>query len=156
MTDHICDATLPRHIYLTSLRLQIQADKGLHPFGITLEQLRPLKVLSEAGGAVGQRQLSEMADKTPANMTRILDRLAAKGLVERQPDPADRRAFTVVLTPDGKEMVAKAESLFSAYLEKVLTGISEQEKKVCRTVLERITTNLADLAAEESRSDEKE
>jgi len=148
MTNPTCHESLPRQIYLTSLQLQIHADKGLQPFGITLEQLRPLKLLSAAGGAVGQRQLSEMANKTPANMTRILDRLAAKGLVERQPDPEDRRAFTVVLTTDGKDMVSKAESLFSAYLQQVLTGISEQEEKVCRTVLDTIMMNLAGLEKE--------
>jgi len=141
---------LPRLIYLTSLRLQIHTDKALQPFGITLEQLRPLKILRHGGGAIGQRQLCELAEKTPANMTRILDRLASKGLVERRPDPEDRRAFTVVLTKDGKKLIQQVENLFAAFLKQVLAGISKKEEKACREVLEKITVNLARITTEET------
>lgn len=140
---------LPRLIYLTSLRIQIHADKLLQPLGITLEQLHPLKILSRGGGAVGQRQMCALAGKTPANMTRILDRLASKGFIERRPDPGDRRAFTIVLTAAGRELVEKAMTLFTSYLDQVLAGINERDEAVCRRVLLRIAENLAGLAPED-------
>lgn len=142
---------LPRQIYLTAQRLQIHADKALQPFSITLEQLRPLKILHHSGGAIAQRRLCELAEKTPANMTRILDRLVAKDLVERKPNPDDRRAFTVVMTKNGKELIRKVEDLFTAFLHQVLAGISEKDETACRKVLDQITRNLADMIPENAK-----
>ena len=149
------DDSLPRLIYLTSLRLQIHADRMLLPFGITLEQLHPLKILSHGGGAVSQRQMCAISGKTPANMTRILDRLANKGLVERRPDPDDRRAFTVVLTSAGEKMIAQVVTMFTGYLDQVLDGIAEAEEAACRRVLQRIAQNLAGLAPDDLQKDEQ-
>lgn len=146
---------LPRLIYLTSLRIQIHADKLLQPLGITLEQLHPLKILSHGGGAIGQRQMCALAGKTPANMTRILDRLATKGFIERRPDPEDRRAFTIILTAAGRELVEKAVGLVTGYREQVLAGIDEQDEAICRRVLQRIAENLAGLAPEDMQNVEQ-
>jgi len=148
MKESPTDNALPRLIYQTSLRLQLHADKVLQSFGITLEQLQPLKLLSQKGGAIGQRQLCVLAGKTPANMTRILDRLAVKSLVQRQPDPDDRRAVKVVLTLEGEKLLDLAVNLFAGYLDKVMAGVSAQDETVCRRVLEKITLNLAELEPE--------
>jgi len=149
------DDTLLRQIYQTAIRLQLHADKALQPFAITLEQLHPLKILSRGGGAIGQRQLCALTGKTPANMTRILDRLANKGFIERRPDPEDRRAFTIVLTPAGEELVEQAIGLVTGYREQVLAGIDEQDETVCRRVLRRISGNLDGLASEEIQKDDQ-
>ena len=149
------DDVLPRLVYLTSLRMQFHADKLLLPLGITLEQLHPLKILSHGGGAIGQRQMCALAGKTPANMTRILDRLANKGFIERRPDPEDRRAFTIVLTSTGEELVKQAVGLVTSYREQVLTGINEQDAAVCQRVLQRIAENLAGLAPEGIQKDDQ-
>ena len=92
-----CDNPLPRLIYLTSLQLQGHADNVLRPYDLTLEQLHPLKIILQEGGVVSQRSLCDLAAKTPANMTRILDRLMAKGFIERKPYPNDRRAYIIHL-----------------------------------------------------------
>lgn len=139
------DDVLPRLIYLTSLQIQIHADRVLQPLGITLEQLHPLKILNSGGGAIGQRQMCALAGKTPANMTRILDRLANKGFIERRPDPEDRRAFTIILTAAGRELAEQAVDLVTGYREQVLTGINDHDEAVCRRVLQRIAENLAAL-----------
>ena len=51
---------------------------------------------------------------TSGTMTNRVDRLAARGLVERSPDPADRRGVIVRLTPDGK---ATVDGAFAALLD---------------------------------------
>ncbi|MHB8790453.1 MAG: MarR family winged helix-turn-helix transcriptional regulator [Desulfobulbaceae bacterium] len=149
------DDVLPRLIYLTSLRLQIHADKVLQPLGITLEQLHPLKILERGGGAIGQRQMCELSGKTPANMTRILDRLANKGFIERQPDPGDRRAFNIVLTAAGEKLVVQAVNSFTGYLDQVLSGVDEPDEAVCRRVLQQIALNLDGLAPEDTQRDDR-
>jgi len=136
---------LPRLVYLTSLALQQHADRLLAPCGITLEQFHPLKLLMLAGGEIPQRQLAEQSGKSAANLTRILDRLVKKGLVRRIPDPGDRRAFVVELTPAGRDLVDEVIRLFDGYLDRVMAGISPAEEEVCRRVLHRLTANLAGL-----------
>lgn len=147
---------LPRLIYLTAIRLQFHADKVLQPFGITLEQLHPLKILKHGGGAIGQRQMCSLTGKTPANMTRILDRLVNKNLIERKPNPGDRRAFNIVLTSAGEKLVDQAVDHIDSYREQVMTGIADQDEAVCRRVLQRIAENLAGLAPEEIQRDDQD
>ncbi len=141
----ICDSNpLPRLIYLTSIELQAHADEVLRPYELTLEQFHPLKIILLEGGAVGQSSLCGLASKTPANMTRILDRLAAKDFIERRPDPLDRRAFIVHLTPEGERLVNEVAELFAGYLNKiVMNGISSKDEECCRRVLKRINDNLS-------------
>ncbi len=136
---------LPRLVYLTSLALQQHADRLLAGWGITLEQFHPLKLLMLGGGEMGQRFLAEQCGKSAANMTRILDRLARKELVCRRPDPEDRRAVVVELTPAGRDLVDGVVRLFDSYLNRVMAGISPAEEEVCRRVLHRLTGNLAAL-----------
>ncbi|VAW35796.1 hypothetical protein MNBD_DELTA03-113 [hydrothermal vent metagenome] len=140
----ICDSNpLPRLIYLTSIVLQAHADEVLRPYELTLEQFHPLKIILLEGGAVGQSNLCGLASKTPANMTRILDRLAAKNFIERRPDPLDRRAFIIHLTEDGEKLVNEVAGLFAGYLNKiVMNDISSEDEECCRRVLKRIIDNL--------------
>ncbi len=137
-----CDNSLPRLIYLTSLELQGHADVVLKPYDLTLEQFHPMKIILLEGGAVGQRDLCDLAGKTPANMTRILDRLAAKDFIERRTDSKDRRAFIVHITASGEKLVNTVADLLASYLDNILNGISSQHIKICRGVLEHIDKNL--------------
>jgi DNA-binding MarR family transcriptional regulator len=93
--------------------------------------------------------MCELSGKTPANMTRILDRLANKGFIERRPDPGDRRAFTIVLTAAGEKLVDQAVNSFTGYLDQVLSGVDEPDEVVCRRVLQQIARNLDGLAPED-------
>ena len=66
---------------------------------------------------------------TSGTMTNRVDRLTARGLVERHPDPEDRRGVIVRLTPDGLRTV---DGAFEALLEAealLLTGLSERDQK---------------------------
>ncbi|NOX25593.1 MAG: MarR family transcriptional regulator [Deltaproteobacteria bacterium] len=137
-----CNNPLPRLIYLTSLQLQGHADNALRPHGLTLEQFHPLKIILLEGGTVKQRSLCGLAAKTPANMTRILDRLTAKGFIKREPDPNDRRAYIIHLTPTGKKRVNEVAELLASYLNKIMNNISGKDERCCRQVLEQISNNL--------------
>jgi len=143
-----CHTTpLPRLIYQTSLGLQGHADLLLKPFDLTLEQFHSLKTVMLEGGAVGQRHLCNLVAKTPANMTRILDRLALKKFIKRQPDAQDRRAFIIKITQPGEEIVNEVSGIFDDYLKQILGGISADNQEVCRKVLGQINHNLALITA---------
>jgi DNA-binding MarR family transcriptional regulator len=80
--------------------------------GITHLMFEVLLILGRAGepglsmGAIAQEQVL-----TTGGVTRLIDRMAAAGLVERTGDPADRRARLVRLTTQGEEMVVRAARL---------------------------------------------
>ena len=71
---------------------------------------------------------------TSGTMTNRIDRLVTKGLVERLPDPADRRGVLVRLTPTGRRRVDDA-----------LAGLLEQERRLLREISADDRVMLADL-----------
>jgi DNA-binding MarR family transcriptional regulator len=78
-------------------------------------------------------------------MVRILDRMEADGLLERRPDPADRRARCLYLTPKAKPLVDQIWRLSEVTRAEVFAGIGKTERDVFITVLERLHDNLSRL-----------
>lgn len=75
-------------------------------YGVTLDQWIILKRISEVD-QISQIEIANTTYKDPAAVTRMLDILTRKKLVERQVNTADRRAYVIVLTGAGKGLVAK-------------------------------------------------
>ncbi|WP_441246032.1 MarR family winged helix-turn-helix transcriptional regulator [Kitasatospora sp. McL0602] len=87
-------------------RIRRQTMQRLEPYGITPGQARALRTLGHAPGCEGPEaiRLSDLAERlhiAPRSATTVVDALEEAGLVERTPDPADRRAVRVVLTAAG-------------------------------------------------------
>ncbi|WP_157535945.1 MarR family winged helix-turn-helix transcriptional regulator [Kitasatospora mediocidica] len=109
-------------------RIRRRTMDRLEPYGITPAQGRALRVLAHAhahgtpGRAIRLSELAERLHIAPRSATTVVDALEQVGLVERVPDPADRRAVGLVLTADGRgamERLAQvrqevAEDYFSA------------------------------------------
>jgi DNA-binding MarR family transcriptional regulator len=102
---------------------------------------RGYQVLAAAGGDEHGSQLALAAhlgvDRTV--MTYLLDDLEAAGLIERRPDPADRRARRVVATPDGRTCLTRLDERLRAAEEQLLSGLDTgQDRQVFRTLLRRL------------------
>lgn len=70
---------------------------------------------------------------TSGTMTNRVDRLTARGLVERRPDPADRRGVLVQLTPAGRDAVDAAMADLLVHERRLLATISERDQaKIAR------------------------
>ena len=88
-------------------RIRRQTMHRLEPFGITPGQGRALRTLSHAPGCESPGQAMRLSDLAlrlhiaPRSATTVVDALEEAGLVERTPDPADRRAVRIVLTAAG-------------------------------------------------------
>jgi DNA-binding MarR family transcriptional regulator len=81
---------------------------------------------------------------TSGTMTNRVDRLAARGLVERHPDPSDRRGVLVRLTPEGKEAV---DGAFTALLDaerELLADLPAPDQKVLAGLLRRLLLPFAE------------
>lgn len=153
MTSRICNGQdhenepLPRLIYHTAQDIKNVAEKILAPHDLTIEQLHPLKIVSIAPG-ITQRQLGDECNKSAANLTRILDRLQNKSLIERRDNPDDRRASLVYLTDQGEALVTELTGILDSFTDKLVAGISAPEQQVIRQAFTKMTDNLQKLSLE--------
>ncbi len=67
-----------------------------------------------------------MLDLQPITLTRLLDRLAENGLIERSADPNDRRANRLYLTPAAKPLLERLNILGADMMETVLEGLDQK------------------------------
>lgn len=72
---------------------------------------------------------------TSGTMTNRIDRLAAKELVRREPDPADRRGVLVVLTPRGRAVVDDTLTDLLAHEQKLLAGLTDRQRDALADLL---------------------
>ncbi|MFL6604202.1 MAG: MarR family winged helix-turn-helix transcriptional regulator [Steroidobacteraceae bacterium] len=108
---------------------------------LNLAQCKVLVRLEKNEG-VSQARLAELTEVDAMTMVRILDRMEADGLLERRPDPADRRARCLYLTAKAKPLLDEIWRLSDATRAEVFAGIGKSERDVCISVLERIHDNL--------------
>jgi DNA-binding MarR family transcriptional regulator len=94
------DESLAETFWAVAGRLRRQARESLEPWDVTPSQSRALGVLARHG-LVRPGTLAEHLRIAPRSATEVIDDLQARGLVERRPDPADRRATLVALTDEG-------------------------------------------------------
>jgi len=84
-----------------------------------------------------------MLDVEPITLSRIVDRLEEASLVERVPDPADRRAWRLQVTENAKPLVAKLKALGTELVDEAFEGVEQSELERVRSVLSQVRENLA-------------
>ncbi|MFH0780960.1 MAG: MarR family winged helix-turn-helix transcriptional regulator [Pseudomonadota bacterium] len=136
-----CDDSFFRLIAHTGQAMRNYADQRLKSFDLTVEQLQLLKELNIHAGRP-QSVLGEVSRKSPANITRILDRLEKKKRIVRRQNPEDRRSSLVFLTEGGEKLRTEVVSLFEGLRYELGKGISEESQQVAMLVLKAITTNI--------------
>ena len=139
------EESIGRQIYICGQAIRNYADQKLRNHDLTVEQLHILKQLSFVKGQT-QSQLCEGAGKSPANITRILDRLEKKGSVNRKKNPDDRRSTLVFLTEEGEDLLADVRVLFEGFGPEVVAGISLEKQKIAMDVLNKILQNVSRLS----------
>lgn len=109
---------------------------------LTLAQARALFYVSRHEG-VRQVDLAELLEVQPITLARLVDQLAAEGLVERRPDPADRRAYQIHLTPDAAPHLEAIESVAASIRADALHGLDPDEIAALFSALRKMRDNLA-------------
>jgi MarR family transcriptional regulator for hemolysin len=102
--------------------LRTYADQRARQFGISRAQWGVLVRLDRSEG-LKQSELAEILDLQPISLTRLLDRLAENGLIERRADPNDRRANRLYLTPAARPLLEQLAKLGAHMMEHVLAGL---------------------------------
>ncbi|WP_194396848.1 MarR family winged helix-turn-helix transcriptional regulator [Microbacterium atlanticum] len=95
-------------------------------------------VLASGDARPSQRDLAEFLRLDPSQVVSLVDELQSRHLVERQPDPSDRRANVVVATDAGRELVAAAREAARLAEERVHAELSADEREVLTDLLRRL------------------
>ncbi|WP_323815554.1 MarR family transcriptional regulator [Cellvibrio sp. NN19] len=117
-------------------------------YNLTLAQARALLGVYRWQG-IRQVDLADYLEIQPISLARLLDQLAESGWVERRPDPQDRRAFQLYLTPAATPIVRMIKEASHAFEARALAGFSEEEKTALFTGLNRLRNNLTSLSKED-------
>jgi MarR family transcriptional regulator for hemolysin len=121
--------------------LRTLADQEVRKFGMTRAQWAVLARLQRHEG-LKQSELAEILDLQPITLTRLIDRLADNGLIERRPDPSDRRAKRLFLTAAAKPLMDRLSGLGGDLMTRVLDGIPAEQTAATLGQLEAMKENL--------------
>jgi len=119
-------------------------DRQFAPLGVTAQQAALL--LHASRQQHSPSQLMTLLGTDTAGMTKLADRLEAKHLIERHPNPRDRRSVLITLTPGGQALVPQLAPVFGRVTRQLFTGFSPGEVGVLTTMLERMRSNIATTA----------
>jgi DNA-binding MarR family transcriptional regulator len=99
-------------------RLLAALDDALADLGLSAAEVNALACF-DGREAVSVRELVTATAQRPSTLTGVLDRLERRGLIERGPNPADRRSVLVGLTPEGRRDAARVGVAFTALEERL-------------------------------------
>ncbi|MEM8731577.1 MAG: MarR family transcriptional regulator, partial [Pseudomonadota bacterium] len=105
---------------------------------LTSPQFAALSILEENPG-IDQATLAGMIALDRPTIGGVIERLAVKGLVERQTSETDRRAKRLTLTAGGKAMLKRMRPLVAASQDKILEGLTEDEKAQFTALADKLT-----------------
>ena len=111
--------------------------------GLTRSQWQVLACLSRHEG-INQTGLAELLEIEPITLVRFVDKLQILGLVERRPDPSDRRAWLLHLTPVARPKLALLHRLGVVTRGEALAGVPEADIEHLLKTLQALKANLTD------------
>lgn len=132
-------------------RYNVVIEARLRTIGLDIPYWRVLMVLGQkAPRSVGQ--LAEAAVIPVSTMTRIVQRMAAAGLIESATLESDNRVIEVSLTPDGSEKLGEARKITAPIYAEVIDGFSIEEFEALTASLNRLYDNLGGLVPTRRRN----
>lgn len=120
-----------------------EVDRRVEPLGLTDAQWRPLlRIFLASGQESTVAALARVCQLDAGGMTRLLDRLEAKGLCRRERSQEDRRVVHLALTEEGHAAAAQLPALLLDLQNTALHGFSEADTAAFRSYLARIYENV--------------
>jgi DNA-binding MarR family transcriptional regulator len=108
---------------------QAHVESRLVTLGLSLPKLAALHHLAAAGGSMPLGQLAERLSCVKSNITQLVDRLEADGLVTREADSGDRRSRLAVITASGQKAYLEGTRLQQQAEKEVFSGLSDDESR---------------------------
>lgn len=117
-------------------------DAPMREFGFAIGQL-PVLVTLKNVGALSQVELARIAQVEQPSMAQLLKRMERDGLVQRVPDPTDRRSQLISLTEASSLQLPNAKKAMDAVCDQALAGLTHEDQQHLLDLLLKIDANLA-------------
>jgi MarR family transcriptional regulator for hemolysin len=111
--------------------------------GLTRSQWQVLMYLAQNEG-ISQSGLAELLDVEPITLCRIVDKLQTRGLIERHPDPSDRRVWLLHLTSAARPKLSQLRRLGEVTRGEALAEVPEADTERLLKTLQALKANLTD------------
>src|SRR5450759_1567043 len=111
----------------TSSVLESRVEAGLSEISLSLAKLAALHRLSEAGESLPLGQLAERLACVKSNVTQLVDRLEADGLVSRAADPTDRRSRLAAITVAGRAAYEQGLRIYQDAEKQLMGALTAEE-----------------------------
>jgi MarR family transcriptional regulator for hemolysin len=121
--------------------MRTEGDKRARAHGMTRAQWVILIWLNRWPG-LSQKEVAEFLEVEPITVARLVDRLQAHGMVERRPDPTDRRVWRLHLTPAACPVLDDIAVHKAEMLEMATAGIDDATRRHVAEVLLRMKENM--------------
>jgi len=115
--------------------------------GLTRAQWQVLAYLSLHEG-IHQNKLADLIEIMPITLARLLDKMEARGFIERRPNPADRRAWLLYLTPKAHPLIEVMRSNGQKTREEAFAGLPPDAQQQLLQTLCLIKSNLLEACAQ--------
>lgn len=116
---------------------------------MTTAQLQIVGRLKRSEG-LSQAAMANLLDIDPMTLSRHIDRMEAAGLVERRPDPKDRRARRLYTTEHARALIEPMRARAECVYAQALAGLDAQAREALVTSLETMIANLSADAADDA------
>ena len=129
------------HIRIVQMRVFREFYRVFEGSGVTPGMHTVLAIIRDNPG-MRQRTLAELLMVREPNMTRMIQGLQGSGLIDREIDKSDRRAFHLVLTEKGRQLMEGVQDRLDRLEARLLGGLDAQERRNLRGYLDRILERL--------------
>jgi DNA-binding MarR family transcriptional regulator len=131
------DETLADAFRSVSRQLRETSQETLAPWDINPSQFRALRMLNHHG-AIRLSDLSGRLHIAPRSATEVVDALESRGLVERRPDPSDRRATLVELTAHGTGVLGAIRAARGTEAERLFDRLTPADRDHLARILRQL------------------
>jgi DNA-binding MarR family transcriptional regulator len=144
--DHELDAPpwlrVESTVMAAARQIRCLYDQRFAELELNLSQASLLAYIGEFG-ALTQTALAERLGLGRAATGTVIDQLESRQLVERMPDPTDRRVWLIAITDDGRALVEQITAIDEVVRSSLRAGITKQERQQLASLLVRLQQNLA-------------
>ena len=120
---------------------EAEVEAKLNEVHLSMAKLMALKALSEAGESLPLGQLAGRLSCVKSNITQLVDRLEADGLVARRLDPNDRRTKLAVLTAAGRKACDEGTRVQRGVERALLKRLTRDEARILETLVSKMGTS---------------
>lgn len=137
ITDNLADNTI-RHIFIVARHIHLRTDAMLDEVGLSGAKLWALHHLIQAEAPMRVTQLAEEMGTGKSNITQLIDRLEADGLVRRTRNPADRRSILIELTDEAIERHTTGDTIRREMAAELLEPLAHDEQQQLCDLLHKL------------------